>query len=98
MDSLVRAFRDLSSRIDLVRDHRFESGQDNGAYFTFAFDTTRPAELWWLIQTSVLRSPTFGGFMSKSMMAMCTGERGWDDYLQLCHWDSAVECDPVPAV
>jgi hypothetical protein len=98
MPSLSQCFRDLTSRIDLVRGHAFDSGFDEGPYFNFTFETNHPFDLWHLIQTSILRSEHFRDSLAASMMAVCTGEHGWDDYIQLCHWDSAVECGPAPAV
>jgi hypothetical protein len=90
MDALTAAFQALVSRIDLVRHHAFDHGQDRGAYYNYTFGTERPAELWRTIRATIFEAPEHREHLARSAMAMCSGEDGWDRYSQLCHWDPAV--------
>lgn len=90
MASLTDAFRGIVGRMDLVRSHSFDRGFDDGAYYNFDFRTARPAELWRLIQDTVLQAPAHAAHLAIASMAMCSGEEGWNDYVQLYHWDPEV--------
>jgi hypothetical protein len=90
MTGLTELFRGLVSRIDLVRRHSFDNGYDKGAYFNFTFGTDRPAELWTVMQDSIFQAPAHKTHMATAAMAMCSGEQGWRDYVQLYHWDPEV--------
>jgi hypothetical protein len=46
--------------------------------------------------SSRYRSSEFGGALAESSMAMCEGQRGWEDYLLLHHYDPAVQLDRLP--
>jgi hypothetical protein len=49
-----------------------------------------------LLQQRLYRSSEFGGALAESSMAMCEGQRGWEDYLLLHHYDPAVQLDRLP--
>ena len=91
MVELRAAFLGLVNRIDLVRHHHFDDGHDDGvAYFNFTFSTERPRELWLAMRRSIFEDVRFEAHLATASMAMCSGEHGWDDYVQLQHWNSAV--------
>ena len=90
MAGLTDLFRSLVNRIDLVRHHSFDSGHDNGAYYNFTFGTDRPAELWTVMQDSIFQAPAHKAHLAIAAMAMCSSEQGWQDYVQLHHWDPEV--------
>ena len=98
MAALTTSFRALVVRIDLVRSHSFDTGDDNGAYYNFTFDTERSAELWSLIQDTIFQASEFHGYLAASAMAMCSSESGWHQYSLLYHWDPEVPIVPVPAL
>ena len=98
MVALTTSFRTLVGRIDLVRSHSFDNGNDNGAYYNFTFGTDRPAELWRLIQDSVFQAPEHRRHLAASAMAMCSSGGGWHRYSQLYHWDPEVPVVSVPAL
>lgn len=98
MAALAALFRTLINRIDLVRSHTFENGYDNGAYYNFTFGTEHPAELWRLIQDTIIQSPEHRDHLAASAMAMCSSEGGWHRYSQLYHWDPDVPVVPVPVL
>ncbi|MDR2011560.1 MAG: hypothetical protein LBQ20_00645 [Rhodanobacter sp.] len=90
MIEVAELFRSLVSRIDLVRHHSFDNGYDNGVYYNFTFGTERPAELWTVMQESIFQVPAHKAHMAAAAMAMCSSEQGWEDYVQLYHWDPEV--------
>jgi hypothetical protein len=90
MPGLVELFLGLVNRIDLIRQHSFDNGNDNGVYYNFTFGTDRPAELWALMQDSIFLAPAHKSHMAVAAMAMCSSEQGWQDYVQLYHWDPEV--------
>lgn len=98
MMALTTLFRELVSRIDLVRSHAFEQGDDDGAYYNFTFDTDRPLALWRLIQDAIFQAPDHRDHLARSAMAMCSSEGGWHRYSQLHHWDPAVAVVSVPSL
>lgn len=96
MPRITELFRNLVSRIDLVRSHSFDHGFDDGAYFNFTFGTLCPADLWRLIQEQVFRAPGHAAHMARASMAMCSTDEEWNDYVQLFHWDPAVPQEELP--
>lgn len=87
---LSAAFRQLAMRADLVDGHSFDSGYDNGAYYNFTFGTNNARELWLVMWESIFEDPKFRSHLALSAMAVCSSNHGWDDYVQLCHWDASV--------
>ena len=89
-ERLTQAFSAVAYRHDLVKHHAFESGVDDGPYFNYTFGTPEAGELWRVIQNDIFSSQEFGYHMSCASMVMCSSETGWDDYLQLFHFDPSV--------
>lgn len=87
---LTDLFAELVSRVDLVRQHAFHSGEDGGAYFNFTFGTEQPGELWRTMFELIYEAPEHKVHMAVASMAMCSGESGWDTYVQLFHWNPLV--------
>ncbi len=90
---LTQVFSAVAHKHDLVKHHAFDNGIDRGPYFNYTFGTLKARELWWLIQDDIFRSQEFGYHMSCASMVMCSSETGWDDYLQLFHFDPSVPID-----
>lgn len=90
---LTQAFRSVAQKPDLVKHHAFDSGVDGGAYFNYTFGTPNARDLWIVIQDEIFNSQEFAYHMSRASMVMCSGETGWDDYLQLFHFDPSVPID-----
>ena len=93
MDALTTEFVAIASRSDLVAHHSFDSGNDRGAYFNYTFGALKPLALWQEIQARFYDNQETGSHMKRASMAMCSEEDGWDDYLQLFHYDSSVRLD-----
>ena len=90
MAGVTRAFELLVARTDLVQHHAFSAGTVPGPYFNFTFGTNRAAELWAAMRELLYESAQYGPAMAAASMAMCSSETGWEQYVQLYHWDPAV--------
>ncbi len=88
--AVAAAFAELAARSELVSHYAFDSDEDAGEYYNFTFGTERARDLWLAIHESVYAAPTFQPHMAAASMAMCSSEEGWQDYVQLYHWDPAV--------
>ena len=93
VDAVTTAFAAIASRTDLVAHHTFDSGKDRDEYFNFTFGALKPLALWQEIQSRLYASQETGLHMKQASMAMCSEEDGWDDYLQLFHFDPTVQLD-----
>jgi len=98
MAGITESFHELAQRKELVLRHSFDSGNDNGAYFNFTFGTEHPAELWLTMQELVFLAKEHKAHMAVASMAMCSSEEGWDQYVQLYHWDPEVPVGPATAL
>ena len=98
MAAIQDLFESLIDRTDLVRNHSFDNGQDNGSYYNFTFGTEQPKQLWQLIQERIFDAAEHRVHLASSSMAMCSSESGWDTYYQLYHWDKSVPIEPCPAL
>ena len=95
MTAVKNAFASIAARGDLVRNHHFDDGDDQGLYFNFTFGTPAPSLLWSVIWSTIYESSEFGAEMKMASMAMCSAEDGWDTYLQLYHFDPKVPREAV---
>jgi len=91
--SIQEHFQALVGNSDLVNHFEFVSGDDDGPYLNFMYDTMDPAALWQQIQVTIYENEEIGQAMKESSMAMCSSEEGWDDYLLLFHFDPTVQTD-----
>ena len=98
MAGVLAEFEAVVSETGLVKNHAFESGDDEGAYFNFTFGTHDAKKLWQLIQSRLYNSGNFSDHMRQASMAMCSSEEGWDDYLLLYHFDPTVGLDDADAL
>jgi hypothetical protein len=94
---LNAAFEEIASD-NLVEHHKFESGEDDGLYFNYTFDTQHALQLWELIQMHIFSREEFERHMKCASMAMCSSENGWDEYLLLFHFDPSVELDATTSL
>lgn len=93
MAGVLAEFEAIASITELVKQHAFDSGDDQGAYFNFTFGTPDAKRLWQLIQSRLYNTGNFSSHMRQASMAMCSSEEGWDDYLLLYHFDPTVGLD-----
>jgi hypothetical protein len=98
VERLVDAFAVIAAMQDVVEHHQFDRGHDGVAYLNFTFGTRYSAALWRLVQTRLYEEEEFGPHMRAASMAMCSSEKGWDDYLLLYHFDPTVKVDEDDAL
>lgn len=81
---------------NVVSEHAFDNGYEDGPYFNYRFQTRNRAMLWKLIQRRVYGDDYWGPKLTQACIATCTGEDGWNDYLLLSHFDAAEKLDKIP--
>lgn len=64
-------------------------GEDNGRYVNVDFKVADPSGLWALIRQELHSVAGLAG----AAIIVCEGERGWDDYLLLHHFNPAEPLD-----
>lgn len=90
---IAAALENIARQPGLSEAFTTSTGDDQGPYVNYSFDTNRPRDLWREIKAQIYNSGELGLPMRRASMAMCTGQRGWDDYLLLFHFDQAVKLD-----
>jgi hypothetical protein len=96
LDGVRARCEGLANNSQLIRRFAFVDGTDRHDYANLIFETSDVGELWTLLQQRLYCSSEFGGALAESSMAMCEGQRGWEDYLLLHHYDPAVQLDRLP--
>lgn len=66
-------------------------GEDGSPYTNVDFRTADVRVLWAAVQDQLRADPA----LAASAIVCCEGERGWDDYRLLHHFDPAVPLDEV---
>ena len=94
---LKRILETLVATSPLVTQQQFDEGFDKGPYFNFTFGTDDLKGLWALIQLTVFADDALAQSMAKASIVVCEGSDGWNDYLQLFHFDPTVPRDSVDA-
>ena len=83
---------------DLVKHHAFDGGTDHEVYPNFTFGTPSAASLWNAIWSQLYEDSEIGLHLMQCSMAMCSSDSGWDEYLQLFHFDPDVACDDASSL
>lgn len=95
IEELKTAFAAIARTASLVRHHQFDEGFDKTPYLNFTFGTEDVKGLWETIKSKIYGDPVFAGPMAKASIVVCQGDQGWDDYLQLFHFDQTVPLDEL---
>lgn len=88
--------RDAAAQLDatdLFTRYGEEEDSDHGDYINLYFDAPSPAEAWRVIRPTFYEEARIGRFLRKSSIVTCQGQKGWDDYLLLHHFDPTVSRD-----
>lgn len=86
---------ELASKETVIERVAVVEGTDEVAYINLMFATQTAAALWELLQRQLYGDEIVGAPLLRSSMAVCQGSHGWDDYLQLHHFDPTVELDQL---
>ena len=98
MPQIKRVVGRVSRRPGVVRRSSAAKGYDRGPYVNFTFETDDVVVLWSAIQAEVLGDREIGPAIAKATIITCQGERGWDDYLLLHHYDRRVKLDEADEI
>ena len=74
----------------LFKGYSEKEGLDDGPYLSLFFDAVCNADAWSSIFSTLYEDARFGAALQSSSIAVCQGQRGWDDYLLLHHFDPTV--------
>ena len=66
------------------------SGSDHGNYINISVVANHPGRFWQGCQKLLQSSPS----IERSLIVVCEGENGWEDYLLLQHFDKNESVDP----
>jgi hypothetical protein len=73
------------SRLQALAEAEVSRGDDRGAYIHVDFRPANVEELWLAVRQQVRADPE----LAACSIVCCEGERGWDDYRLLHHFDPA---------
>jgi hypothetical protein len=72
------------------------SGDENGAYVNIEVQSKNVQHLWEKIQSALLLKSIDSSVIAKGLVVVCEGDKGWDDYLLLYHYDPSEHVDLFP--
>jgi hypothetical protein len=75
----------------LAATSRISEGEDGGLYINIGFEAADPTGLWAAIRDQLRADPA----LAEAAIVVCQGERGWDDYLLLYHFDLTEPVDEM---
>jgi hypothetical protein len=70
-------------------------GEDDGLYVNYDFRAQDLARLWEILQGQVFWNQAIGPALATASIVTCEGNRGWDDYLLLHHYDRTLALDTL---
>src|SRR6185436_7639827 len=86
--------RIAASESKLVR-FSIQKGRDRTACVNYIFTAGKTAPIWKTLYLRVLHHRQWGSLLRKSSIVTAEGTRGWDNYLQLHHFDSTQILDKL---
>lgn len=79
--------------IELVRSigrsPEIDTSDDKGKYISLHFFTEDLIVLWGELQQEFRKNNALNEWINKVAIIACEGDRGWDDYLLLSHYDES---------
>jgi hypothetical protein len=79
------------ARLQILSAAVVSRGVDDGPYINVDYRPADVRALWAAVREQVRADPA----LASSAIVCCEGERGWDDYLLLHHYDPAERLDDV---
>ncbi len=89
LDARISQAKALSGLKAIGITPEVQEGNDNGHYINFFIFSEDMASSWLTIKSVLFNSP---GFIESSIIT-CEGNKGWDDYLLLHHYDEVEKLD-----
>ena len=94
---IIELLMQLAKDTSLVQDSHVTHGSDNGHYINIVFQTPDAPRLWQAIQSTLCLTPENMPPISRSIIVVCEGKNGWNDYLLLHHFDKSEALDIFPS-
>lgn len=85
VDLAIERLRNLSENV------KVSEGDDNGPYVNIDYQTDSLLNLWTSIRNELNKNIR----LAEAAMVICEGQRGYDDYLLLHHFDPSEELDEL---
>ena len=95
-ENIVELLMSLAKDTSLVQESHVTSGSDDGCYINVDFQTPDAPRLWQAIQSTLCLTPEKKSPISSTIIVVCEGEDGWNDYLLLHHFDKSEAIDTFP--
>jgi hypothetical protein len=95
IDRRLLAVKKIATNKTLFEEFEWSTGNDNGAYINLLFEANDHKSIWKLFRRELYEDSEIGIGLANSSIATCQGQRGWDDYLLLFHFDPTVKLDDI---
>ncbi|NTV30027.1 MAG: hypothetical protein HGA80_08120 [Candidatus Omnitrophica bacterium] len=92
---LIGAFKNYDKESAFVQDRKITCQGNKNAYISVSFRTNKLAMLWLDIQANLMKKGISGMPIKDASIIVCEGEKSWDDYLLLHHYDQKVKLDKL---
>jgi len=93
LDAVLALFTSAAELADAELE--VTEGEDDGPYVNYDFRARDLSRLWEILQGQVFWDQAIGPTLARSSIVTCEGNRGWDDYLLLHHYDRARALDTL---
>jgi hypothetical protein len=81
----------------LVTRFQFNEEIDQIPYINITYETEQLLELWQRIRLVLYDDQSIGTALRNASIAVCERGKGWDNYLQLHHFDPKIALDVLDA-
>ncbi len=85
--------KQVGSKKRLVDNYSVQKGQSRGPYVNLLFLSKNLKKLWKLLREKLYKHDKHGAFLAKATIVCCEGNRGWDDYALLYHYNPKQNLD-----
>jgi hypothetical protein len=89
---VTRLLADIAASSASVREFSTAKGPD-GTWVNFFFRGRSVSAVWRALHSRGLRHRRWGASLRRASIVTCEGQRGWDDYRLLHHFDPAIPLD-----
>jgi len=92
-EKIIQEFIAFLSAIPLIDSRHINRGEENGLYINIELQSSMVEQLWKKIKSVILLNSNGFSVLSKGIVVVCEGDHGWNDYLQLYHYNKLEKID-----
>lgn len=92
-DLIIQDFIKFLNEISPVGHCSVSTGDEDGSYINIELQSGDVQRLWEKIQNELSINSNDFSVLAKGIVVVCEGDKGWDDYLQLHHYDPSEKLD-----